>query len=204
MDVLVVFGSTKGPLVYFRVLPGLALGALLLMSGCSTPDRASESVPAAASPAVADAAFVRMMLAFHQHSLPVLALADTRAADSQVKELAARAAQLQRLQQATMTTLLAGWAQPTAVADTPDAHLGELAALTGSSFDRALIQTMIIHNDQAVDAARQALTQPLSDKTRSIATAVDRGLSAENAALRSQQARLAPTSGLHSEAFASP
>lgn len=180
----------KGFTVSSRALAGLALGYLFLLSACGSPVNA----PTSASPdgSVADAAFVRSMIAYHQHNLDVLALADTRAADGEVKAFAARTAGLQRVQQSTMTTLLAGWAQPTHIPATePDTHAADLAGLSGVAFDRGLLQAMISHNDVAATAAGQALAGDLSERAQGIAASVRTGMSAENAALRRILTRLA-------------
>ncbi|NUT37109.1 MAG: DUF305 domain-containing protein [Hamadaea sp.] len=174
-----------------RALAGLALGCLFLLSACGSPPADPATVRPDAT--AADTAFVRGMLAYHQHNLAVLALADTRATDREVKMIAERTAGLQRLQQSTMTTLLIGWAQPTHVPATePDTHATELSDLSGIAFDRGLLVAMISHNEDAVAVARNALGGDLSERARGIAASVDSGMSAENAALHRILTRLSP------------
>jgi len=170
-------------------MAGLLLGTLLL-SACSPTDPAPTATPTGGD-AVADAAFVRTMIAYHRHNLAVLDLAATRAADSEVKTVCAQTASLQRLQQTTMVTLLVGWRQPTSVPDPePDTHVTQLSALAGTAFDRDLIATLINHNEYAIGAARKALASRLGDQTRNIAASVDSGLTTENTALRQILTRL--------------
>jgi uncharacterized protein (DUF305 family) len=135
------------------------------------------------------------MIAYHEHNLAVLDLAQARAADAEVKDLALRTAGLQRLQRTTMITLLVGWAQPTSVPETGDSHVTQLAALDGSAFDRELVTAMINHDEQAVQVARQALAGPLTGRTRTIAGSVDTGLSVEIANLRTLLTRLDTRAG---------
>ncbi|MCP2329263.1 uncharacterized protein (DUF305 family) [Hamadaea flava] len=174
--------------MHTRTPAGLLLGVLFLLSACAPAT--GDAPPSAPEPKSADAAFVRAMVAYHDHNLAVLALADARVSDVEVKTIAAQTADLQRLQRTTMVTLLAGWAQPTEVPATADSHPAELADLRAAAFDRALVAALVTHNDTAVRYARSALAQDLSDKIRGVAVSVDRGLSAENAALRALLTRL--------------
>jgi uncharacterized protein (DUF305 family) len=171
------------------------LGTLLLLTACAGPDPAPHAGPSG-DVSAADAAFVRGMLAYHRHNLAVLELAASRAADREVKTVAAQTASLQRLQQTTMVTLLVGRTQLTTIPDAePDTHVTQLSTLAGAAFDRGLIATLISHNEYAVSVARKALTAPVSDRTREVATSVDAGLSAENAALRQILTRLEASTG---------
>lgn len=170
-------------------LAGLTFGVLVLTAGCTAP-RPATSQTGSPVPA-SDAAFVQEMVAYHDHSLAVLALADTRAVDPQVKAVAVRTAALQRLQRTTMVTLLIGWAQPTTLPARLDEHQTLLTGLSGDAFDQGLLTAMIAHNDTAVGEARAALSGPLSPTTRAIATSVDTGLTADNTALQQLLAGLA-------------
>jgi len=177
-----------------RIFAGFTLAMLLAVSACaSEPDAAAS--PSDDAELAADTSFVRSMIAYHEHDLAVLELAQARAADAEVKDLAVRTAGLQRLQRTTMITLLVGWAQPASVPEAADSHLTQLTALAGSAFDRELVSTMINHDERAVHVARQALAGPLTDRTRTIAGSVDTGLSAEIAKLRQLLTRLDQSTG---------
>lgn len=171
-----------------RLIAGLMLGTSVVLSACAASDPDPPTATFAPNP---DTVFVQSMVAYHDHNLIILTLADAQADDAEVRTLAAQTAGLQRLQRTTMVTLLAGWSQPTtAPTSADDDHLTILEKLRGAAFDRALVATMISHNDDAIRFARQALTAPLPPQTHVIAVSVDTGLSAENAALRLLLSRL--------------
>jgi len=166
-----------------QVLRLAVLPAVVALVACA-PQTSPQTPPVspAAEVNAADVAFVHEMLAYHRHAITTVTLAGTRATDPQVKALAAQTAAIQRLQQATMTTLLIGWAQPT----TPpmdrrdeDEHVKALSATVGTAFDHTLLTAMIVHNQAAIQAARDALARDLSGQVRGIATSAATGLSAE-------------------------
>jgi uncharacterized protein (DUF305 family) len=104
-------------------LAGAILIATFALAACGGNDSGARTVPAkshagtSGTPAAAfnnvDVMFVRMMIPHHQQAVEMATLAQTRAADPQVKQLAARIKTPQTAEIATMKTWLTTWGQPT-------------------------------------------------------------------------------------------
>ncbi len=106
------------------LLAGAAVTATLVLSGCGGDDTSSDSgmnhggmtaTTAASAPATfndADVMFASMMIPHHQQALQMAALADGRAAGSEVKDLAARIKAAQQPEIDTMSQWLTAWGHP--------------------------------------------------------------------------------------------
>src|SRR5690242_7335349 len=107
------------------LLAGAAVTTALLLSACggSTSSTghdgtamAPASAPASAAPFNdADVTFAQSMIPHHQQAVQMAELADSRAASTEVKTLAAKIKAAQQPEIDTMTGWLTAWDQPTAM-----------------------------------------------------------------------------------------
>lgn len=163
---------TRSTIRLARIVGGLIVGALVL-SGCS--DGSKESGDAAGSQAAepsthnaADLAFVQGMLPHHAGALTMSQLADGRAADSRVVDLADRIETAQGPEIDTMTGWLEEWGEPLPEENTNGMHRSAegmdmsgmsederamLDSASGPEFDRMFLQMMIPHHQGALDMA---------------------------------------------------
>ncbi|WP_433802108.1 DUF305 domain-containing protein [Actinomycetospora sp. CA-084318] len=177
-----------------RLLGGLLTAvALVLLGACSsTPAAPTTAVDAAHGPA--DVAFAQGMIPHHRQAVEMSQLAATRAASSQVKDLATRIEAEQAPEIDQLTGMLAAWGAP---ADQPMSMSGmagmmgpqqmaELGALSGPAFDRAFLTMMIAHHQGAVQMAQTELAQGSNPQARQLAQAI----------ITAQQAEIAEMQGL--------
>ncbi|MFD5830485.1 DUF305 domain-containing protein [Lentzea sp. NPDC060358] len=137
----------------------LVLLLALAVSGCSAqPGTVLRGDPL-------DVMFLQMMLPHHRQGVEMAALAGDRAADGELRMLAAAIASTQATEADTMRGWLTSWGEP--LTAPPDAHaghgglrrsdpgeVGRLAALRGREFDQRLLNVLIAHQDDAVQLAR--------------------------------------------------
>lgn len=163
-----------------RIAAGLIAGAVVL-SGCSGGDSStaagtstdtSTGTSTASENAAfnnADVSFVQGMIPHHRGALAMAQLADGRAEDPRVLELAGRIEAAQEPEIETMTGWLEEWGEP--VPDESDMGMGgmdhggmdmggmseeDMTALqnaSGAEFDRMFLEMMIEHHRGAVDMA---------------------------------------------------
>ncbi len=144
------------------------------MSGMSGASSASSSAEASSADGTfndADVTFAQGMLPHHQQAIEMAQLAESRAADPRVMDLAARIEAAQGPEIDTLSGWLAEWA-----ADTPTeggmAHGGNdmggmmseedmaaLMAASGPEFDRLFLEQMIAHHTGAVKMAQTEAAQ---------------------------------------------
>ena len=158
-----------------RLAGGLMAGAVVL-AGCSGGDEGSSADSSAgadssASAAVhndADVVFVQGMLPHHEGALAMAQLADGRASDPRVIDLADRIEAAQGPEIETMTGWLEAWGEPLPEEDMGGMDHGSggmdmegmseedmtaLDSASGAEFDRMFLEMMIPHHQGAVDMA---------------------------------------------------
>ena len=165
-----------------RLTVGLIAGALLL-AGCSGGSDSSDSASSASGASTpesadskeafnnADVTFVQGMIPHHRGALEMAQLADGRAEDPRVIDLASRIEAAQEPEIETMTGWLEEWGEP--VPEESDSSTGgmdhgdmgggmdmggmseeDMAALedaSGAEFDRLFLEMMIEHHRGAVE-----------------------------------------------------
>src|SRR5688572_8302464 len=107
------------------LLAGAAVTATLVLSACGGSDHSSSdsgmnrsgAAPSVAASAVgtfndADVTFAQSMIPHHQQAVQMAAMADGRAAGSEVKELAGKVQRAQQPEIDTMTAWLTAWGKP--------------------------------------------------------------------------------------------
>jgi uncharacterized protein (DUF305 family) len=150
----------------------------------SMPMGTGSSAPAGTASAAfndADVAFAQAMIPHHRQAVDMATLADTGAADPQVKQLAAQIKAAQDPEIQTMTGWLAAWGKPTTMPSTTpstmpgmnmggasampgmgpmpgmmsDADMAKLKAASGKNFDKQFCTMMIAHHQGAIEMAKQ-------------------------------------------------
>lgn len=165
-----------------RTHRGVAVGAALIFSagalaGCSgdsSSQQAAQSsvmnVPVTANSP--DVMFAQMMIPHHEQAVVMAELADGRAVDPMIGELAREIRAAQDPEIELMTSWLEQWGMPLMSSDEAmgahgshgmagmltSAQLEELAAADGAEFDVMFAQYMIEHHEGAVQMARDVLT----------------------------------------------
>jgi uncharacterized protein (DUF305 family) len=157
--------STWGYLVKVALIPVTAL-MMAACGGSGTPAMDhGNNTPAASAAAfnTADVQFAQMMIPHHQQAVEMADLAATRAADPEIKQLAAIIKAARQPEIDTMTGWLTSWKQPTAQAGghnmpgmggampgmMSDQDMTALKAASSVDFDRQFARAMIArHNGE--------------------------------------------------------
>lgn len=114
----------------------------------------------------ADVTFAQMMIPHHEQALEMAQLADGRASDAEVKDIAGKIEKAQDPEIKTMKGWLESWNKPTAVESMPgmdhgsgdgmmsDADMEHLKGMKGAEFDKMFAEMMIDHHDGAIAMAK--------------------------------------------------
>jgi uncharacterized protein (DUF305 family) len=188
------------------LLPGAVLAALAL-AGCggddmggmdpgSTAGTPSTAVSGGSSATFndADVSFAQNMIVHHQQAVEMADLAATRAANAQVKALAAQIKAAQQPEIDKMTAWLTAWGKPTVPAGGHDGHsmpgmmsaqdMDKLKAGGGAAFDKQFAQMMIDHHTGAIEMAREVQKNGSNPEVKTLAAAIEKTQQAEIEALK--------------------
>ncbi|MBF8189090.1 DUF305 domain-containing protein [Nonomuraea sp. K274] len=175
----------------------VAAGALALVTACGgnsdsmagREGMGSSSAPAAttagAQPAGtfndADVMFAQMMIPHHEQAVEMADLAPARAADPEIKELAAKIKAAQDPEIQTMKGWLTEWGKPS-----PEGGMGhempgvmseedmtKLKAAKGTEFDKLFAQQMIAHHNGAIEMARTEQANGSNPQAKELATTIE-------------------------------
>ena len=165
-------------------LAGALVAGTLLLAGCaddssnatghgsmmSSSGSASSSASAEADHNDQDVQFASGMIPHHESAITMAEMAEDRAADPRVKDLAARIEAAQTPEIETMSGWLADWGAAASSSPTDDGmggmdhggmddggmggmDTGALAGMSGADFDRMFLSMMIEHHRSAVEMA---------------------------------------------------
>lgn len=190
-------------------------GALTLLTACGGGDSAmaghetstaSHGAPAAttvspqpgASFNDADAMFAQNMIPHHQQAVEMAELAETRATDPEVKELAAKIKAAQDPEIQTMQGWLKDWGKP---APSGGMHHGmpgvmseedmkRLEAAKDAKFDKLFVQLMIAHHKGAIEMAGTEQKQGTNADAKALAKNIESSQQAEVEQMRKMLERL--------------
>jgi len=139
----------------------------------------------------ADVMFAQGMIPHHQQAVEMASLAETRATDPEVKQLAAQIKAAQDPEIKTMTGWLQSWGKPTAM---PGGHtmpgmmageeMTKLKAASGKDFDRMFAQMMIAHHNGAIQMARDEQSSGSNAEAKALAKSIADSQQAEVATLQ--------------------
>ncbi|OXM49211.1 DUF305 domain-containing protein [Amycolatopsis alba] len=196
------------PHAVLRSLPvalATALAAVVL-AGCSDEAPQAQTAPAGSSPMAqqaavpfndADLTFARQALAHHQQGVDLASLAETRAANDQLKALARRVIDTHEPEIARLSGLIESWGQP--APDDPnlehvqrDGYLSpdDMAALTGLSgkdFDRQFVTRLLRQREAGVRIADAETQHGRNPDARDLAATTSRSQQQEISDLRGLQ-----------------
>lgn len=171
--------------------------AVLALGGCGQDAEPAGAPPpspsaTAASGAVnaADVMFAQMMVAHHRQGIEIVTLTDTRAESPEVKRLAAAIKTTQTAERETMAGWLRTWGKPpTADASAHAAHGGmpgtsnveirSVKAKSGGDFDRAFLNMLIAHQDDAIQMARSETAGGSDAQAKAMADRIEKSRSAQ-------------------------
>ncbi|HEY1174577.1 MAG TPA: DUF305 domain-containing protein [Phytomonospora sp.] len=187
--------------------------AVLVLAACGAKDDGMEGMdhgsgadqPAPSTSAAfndADVMFAQMMIPHHRQAVEMATLAETRAEDPEIKELAAAIKGAQDPEIATLTGWLTEWGQPT---EAPAGHDGghgsmpgmmseedmkNLEAASGATFDKAFAELMIAHHEGAITMAEEEKAKGQNPDAVALAGTIATAQTAEIEQLRGILARL--------------
>ncbi|MEN3265700.1 DUF305 domain-containing protein [Pseudonocardia sp.] len=197
-----------------------ALAAVVVLAGCGTsttpaaPGAATTTTATATAvaPAAAhndaDVAFVQGMIPHHAQAISMSQLADQRASNPQVKQLATQIAQAQGPEIQQMQAMLGSWglpAQPTGAAGMSgmngmdhnnmggmpakpgmmsDQQMQQLGTVSGAAFDRMWLQMMIQHHTGAVQMSQTELRGGQNGDAKALAQTIITGQQAQIAQMQ--------------------
>ncbi|NES14794.1 MULTISPECIES: DUF305 domain-containing protein [Micromonospora] len=156
-------------------------------SGRDVPGMGGTGTPApgaSASFGDADVMFAQMMIPHHQQAVQMAELAESRAADPELKRLAAQIKGAQAPEITTMSGWLTAWGRPVPSASAghgmpemdhgmpgmmSDADMTKLAAASGTDFDRQFLTMMIAHHEGAITMAKDELAQGANPDAKALA-----------------------------------
>jgi uncharacterized protein (DUF305 family) len=187
--------------VFLAVTAGA--GALVLLTACGgsndpmaghqgMTDSAPAATAAATQPAAgfndADVMFAQMMIPHHQQAVMMADRAATRAADTEVKNLAAKIKAAQDPEIATMRGWLTTWSKPAPSADTmghampgimSDDDMHKLEGAKGGEFDKMFVQMMTAHHNGAIEMAKTEQAQGSNPDAKKLAQTIQAAQEAE-------------------------
>ncbi|MBA3489833.1 MAG: DUF305 domain-containing protein [Longispora sp.] len=162
---------------------------------------ATPSATATASTAAfnnADVHFAQMMIPHHQQAVEMATLAETRATDPEIKQLAGAIKGAQDPEIVLMTGWLSNWGQPTMAPSghnmpgmgtsmpgmLSDEEMTKLKAASGTNFDRLFAPGMIAHHKGAITMAKDEQAQGASAEAKALAVTIEKTQAAEVATLQ--------------------
>ncbi|MGW1671441.1 DUF305 domain-containing protein [Streptomyces sp. NPDC002324] len=141
----------------------------------------------------ADVAFAQMMIPHHEQALEMARLADNRASDAEIKDLAGTIEKAQDPEIKTMRGWLKSWNEPTGVESMPgmehgggkgdgmmaDSDMEHLKGMKDAEFDKMFAEMMIEHHNGAIDMARDEQRNGENADAMAMAGDIVKGQSAE-------------------------
>ncbi|MEV4177140.1 DUF305 domain-containing protein [Nonomuraea sp. NPDC049709] len=168
------------------------------MGGSSAPAATSATAQPSSVVNDADVMFAQMMIPHHEQAVEMADLAPARAADPEVKELAAKIKAAQAPEIQTMKGWLTGWGKSAPEAgmghDMPgvmsEEDMAKLRAAKGAEFDKLFAQQMIAHHEGAIEMARTEQADGASPQAKELARTIETTQRAEVEQLRKLRDRL--------------
>jgi uncharacterized protein (DUF305 family) len=167
-----------------------AVAVLLLLGGCGTARRTAETAPtatAAVSPDFnpADVTFVRTLIPHHRDGVAIARLGAEKATRADVRLLAGAIVVTQEDEARRMASWLTTWKQPPAPAPSTSA----IAALRTAAFDKAFLDALIAHQDEAIKIAETEAAAGRNPNALAFARQVVESRTAQVDQLRSDRGR---------------
>jgi uncharacterized protein (DUF305 family) len=171
---------------------GCLAAGLLLLTGCSGAPAAEQATPPAHGPGFneTDVMFLQMMVPHQEQGLTLVRLAADRAGREDVRVLAAAIETTQVDEIRTMSERLRQWQQPPTappnahhdhggMPDTTATEIKALRGMSGPEFDRRFLNTLIAHQDDAIQLARLETGTGTNPETRALAERIEQSRQAQ-------------------------
>ncbi|ADD43839.1 DUF305 domain-containing protein [Stackebrandtia nassauensis] len=176
-----------------RALIGVATAATLALAACGGGqtdhggEHSSDKPDASEKFNDADVMFAQMMIPHHEQAVEMAELAENRASDADVKDLAVEIKDAQGPEIKTMTKWLKSWDQPVE----PDHDMGgedgmadademmKLKDSKGTEFDKLFAELMIAHHEGAVTMAEDEQKNGENPEAKKLAKAIEKTQTAE-------------------------
>ncbi|MGW4293085.1 DUF305 domain-containing protein [Micromonospora chersina] len=197
-------------------LAGASVTVALALAACGDDSTAGHDMPGAAGTATpaagasasfdaADVMFAQMMIPHHQQAVEMSELAETRAADPEVRKLAGQIRAAQGPEIATMRGWLAAWGRPAPSMSAghgmpgmdhgmpgmmSEADLAKLGAASGADFDRRFLTMMIAHHEGAITMAKEEIARGAHPDATALARQIVTAQQGEIDAMRKMLDRL--------------
>ncbi|MEU8403953.1 DUF305 domain-containing protein [Nonomuraea sp. NPDC048892] len=157
------------------------------MSSSSAPAATTASAQPSATFNDADAMFAQMMIPHHEQAVEMAELAPERAADPEIKELAAKIKAAQDPEIQTMKGWLTEWGKAAPEGgmghDMPgvmsEEDMTKLKAAKGAEFDKLFAQQMIAHHNGAIEMARTEQSGGSNPEAKELAKTIETAQQAE-------------------------
>jgi uncharacterized protein (DUF305 family) len=191
----------------------MGAGALALLTACGGSDggttathdmstmptmssSAPAAMPASSRPAAgfndADVMFAQMMIPHHQQAVEMAELADSRAFDQEVKDLAAKIKAAQDPEIQTMRGWLETWGKPMPSGGMghgmpgimSEQDMNKLEAAKGAAFDKQFVRLMTAHHKGAIEMARTEQSQGANPQAKELAKTIESAQQAEVTQMR--------------------
>lgn len=171
-------------------------------SGNSSASATAEAGATAGDFNDADVTFAQMMIPHHEQALEMAQLADGRASDAEIKDIAAKIEKAQDPEIKTMTGWLESWNKPTAMESMPgmdhgsgdgmmsDADMEHFKGMKGTEFDKMFAEMMIEHHNGAISMAKDEQKNGKNADAVKMAGDIVKGQSSEVMQLKSILDRL--------------
>ncbi|OJF10996.1 DUF305 domain-containing protein [Couchioplanes caeruleus subsp. caeruleus] len=197
------------------LLAGAAVTATLVLSACggdgtssgtgmnhggtsSTSDAPASAAAGAAPSNDADVTFAQSMIEHHRQAIEMAAMADGRASDAEVKDLATKVRAAQQPEIDTMTQWLTAWGKPAAMPSMgghgtdhgsmpgmmSEKDMAKLEDAQGAAFDKQFLALMIAHHEGAVEVAQEETAQGSSPDAKTLAQKIMTDQQAEIATMK--------------------
>jgi uncharacterized protein (DUF305 family) len=150
----------------------------------------------------ADVTFAQMMIPHHEQALEMAKLANGRASDAEIKDMASKIEKAQDPEITTMKGWLTSWNKPTAMESMPGMDMGsgdgmmsheemtKLDGMKGADFDKMFAQIMIQHHNGAISMAKDEQKNGKNADAVKLASDIVTGQTAEVKQLQSILDRL--------------
>ena len=150
-----------------------------------------------------DITFAQQMIVHHQQAIMMAEIAQARAQDARVRQLAARIEADQRAEIQTLTRQLQSWGQPVPSMTPgemprmptpsgtphmpqmrPEPDMSPMMDMHGAEFDRMFLEMMIPHHEEALTMAQAELDEGVNPQARQVAENIQETQTAEIAVMR--------------------
>lgn len=209
--------------MHAAALTGVTLLTGVVLSACGSDDAgsgghampgmgsATSAAPASSAAAAfgdADVVFAQHMIPHHQQAVEMAGMAQTRAADPEVKKLAAQIKDAQGPEITTLTGWLTTWGKPVPQASDGGMDMGgmdmgggmpgmmsgadmaKMSKASGKDFDTMFLTMMIAHHEGAVSMAKDEVAQGKSTDAVALANQIITTQQAEITSMKAILARL--------------